>query len=106
MAHCFVSAINFYCGACSLGRKFCVGIWRLLICRVITKQSFTVAPVLFQPLSSTMVPITDTFWSGEEVLCWDPGTVPYNSFPTVSIVLPVNKTAAFKLVISSQVYNK
>lgn len=57
-----------------------------------------------KPLSSTMVPITDTFWSGEEVLCWDPGTVPYNSFPTVSIVLPVNKTAAFKLVISSQQY--
>lgn len=47
---------------------------------------------------------TDGFWSGDEVLCWKAGQVPYNVFPTVSLVLPVNATATFKLVISPMQY--
>lgn len=57
-----------------------------------------------QPSSVLTEPISDGFWASEQVLCWDPGNVPYDSFPTVSLVLPVNKTAAFKLIVSSQQY--
>ena len=43
------------------------------------------------------------FWAGEEVLCWKEGQVPYDLFPTISLVLPSSATSSFKLVVSSQV---
>ncbi|XP_045209732.2 beta-secretase 1-like [Mercenaria mercenaria] len=55
-------------------------------------------------LNPEVVPPNAGFWSGEEVLCWKEGQVPYGVFPTVSLVLPANATASFKLVISPQQY--
>lgn len=50
------------------------------------------------------VPVSNGFWTGLEFNCWDPGSVPYDKLPTISLVLPVNSTTAFKLVVSAQQY--
>ena len=49
------------------------------------------------------MPVSNGFWTGLEFNCWDPGSVPYDKLPTISLVLPVNSTTAFKLVVSAQV---
>ncbi|XP_060554627.1 beta-secretase 1-like [Ruditapes philippinarum] len=55
-------------------------------------------------LNSEVNPPSLGFWAGEEVLCWKEGQVPYDMFPTISLVLPTNNTASFKLVVSAQQY--
>lgn len=45
----------------------------------------------------------DKFWTGDEVLCWAKGAVPYSAFPTVSLTLPTNQGSVFTLVIAPQV---
>lgn len=57
-----------------------------------------------QPEEIIHIPVWHGFWLGFDYVCWEPGKVPYDKFPTISLVLPVNKTAAFKLVVSSQQY--
>ncbi|XP_052804935.1 beta-secretase 1-like isoform X1 [Mya arenaria] len=44
------------------------------------------------------------FWTGIENLCWREGQAPYGDFPDVSVVLPINNTAAFRIMVTPQQY--
>ncbi|XP_052253845.1 beta-secretase 1-like isoform X1 [Dreissena polymorpha] len=44
------------------------------------------------------------FWAGLDNLCWREGYTPYHLFPNVSLVLPVNTTAAFGVIVTPQQY--
>ncbi|ESO89560.1 hypothetical protein LOTGIDRAFT_125352 [Lottia gigantea] len=49
-------------------------------------------------------PFSPSFWSGDEVMCWEDAMLPFQVFPTISLSMYHSENSLFKLHIPSEKY--
>ncbi|ESO83316.1 hypothetical protein LOTGIDRAFT_169338, partial [Lottia gigantea] len=47
-------------------------------------------------------PFSPSFWSGDEVMCWEDAMLPFQVFPTISLSMYHSENSLFKLHIPSE----